>query len=175
MSIAFFLDFLSFLLLIAAFYLLWRERKHFYSLKLILPAFLFLAVGRICDMSLEHPTFRLSNVFGLTPYPFELAFAIIGNVTDVVGISFLIYGFVKIIKHEEAEREFIQKLETLLPICANCKKYRNEEGQWLPIEEYLVERGSLKVSHGMCPDCLDHFYPAYGGRLSPKNVKRSPA
>jgi len=173
MSIAFFLDFASFVLLVGAFAFLLRERRHFYSLKPILPAFLLLSIGRICDMSLEHPTFRLSNVFGLAPYPFELAFAIIGNITDVAGICFLIYGFVKIIKHEQDERKHIHELETLLPMCANCKKFRNESGQWLPIEKYLTEKSSLKVSHGMCPDCLNLFYPAYAGRLGSRKVKRS--
>jgi len=173
MSVAFFLDFTSFVLLIGAFVFLLRERKHFYSLRPIFPAFLFLSVGRICDMSLEHPAFRLSSVFGLAPYPFELAFAIIGNMTDVVGICFLIYGFVRIIKHEQDERKHISNLETLLPLCANCKKYRNEDGQWLPIEKYLVDNGSPKLSHSMCPECLDLMYPTYASRLNSGKSKRA--
>ena len=166
MSIVFFLDFLSFVLLIGAFSFLLREKKRFYSLRPIFPAFLLIAVGRFCDMAVEHPTFRLSKVFGMTAFPIELAFSIVGNMTDVVGICFLIYGFVKIIKYEETERKHIQELETLLPLCSNCKKYRNETGQWLPIEKYLVDNGSPKLSHGMCPDCLELLYPSYVERLS---------
>ncbi|HTX19403.1 MAG TPA: hypothetical protein VMG34_12175 [Bacteroidota bacterium] len=165
MSIAFFLDLGSFILLIGAFAFLLRERRQFYALKWVLPAFFLLSVGRICDMSLEHPTFRLSNVFGLSPYPFELVFAITGNITDVVGICFLIYGFVRIKSHEQEEKKRIKELENLLPICSGCKKFRNEAGQWLPIEEYLMEKDSLKLSHGVCPDCLQLYYPEYAGRL----------
>jgi hypothetical protein len=171
MSIAFFLDFASFVLLVGAFGFLLKERKRFYSLRPVFPAFLLLSIGRICDMSLEHPTFRLSNVFGLSPYPFELAFAIVGNITDVVGICFLIYGFVKIIKHEQDERKHIRELEALLPLCANCKKYRNEAGEWLPIEKYLVDNGSPKLSHSMCPDCIDLMYPAIADKISARTVK----
>ncbi|HTR80515.1 MAG TPA: hypothetical protein VMM58_02725 [Bacteroidota bacterium] len=168
MSIAFGLDLISFVLLIGAFIFLWREKKHFYSIKPILPAFIFLSIGRLCDMSLEHPTFRLSNVFGLSPYPFELAFAIIGNITDVIGFCLLIYGFVKIVKHKQHADKHIRDLETLLPICANCKKYRDDNGNWVPIEKYLTENGSAIVSHAMCPDCIDLFYPEYVARLQKK-------
>jgi|SRR5208283_795576 len=119
-------------------------------------------------MAVEHPTFRLSNLFGVSAFPIELAFSILGNITAVLGISFLIYGFMKIIKYQEVERKRIQELETLLPICANCKKYRNEEGEWLPIEKYLVDSGSPKLSHGICPDCLQLLYPSYGVRSSSK-------
>ncbi len=166
MLIVFFLDFLSFVLLIGAFSYLLRERRRFYSLRPIFPAFLLIAVGRICDMAVEHPTFHLSNAFGIVAFPIELAFSILGNITDVAGICFLIYGFVKIIKHEEAERKEIEELETLLPICANCKKYRNDAGEWLPIEKYLVDNGSPRLSHGMCPDCLKLLYPSHVQRIS---------
>ncbi len=168
MLIVFFLDFISFVLLIGSFLFLQREKKRFYSLKPILPAFLLIAIGRICDMAVEHPTFRLSNLLGVSTFPIELAFSILGNITDVVGICFLIYGFVKILKYEETERKRIQELETLLPICANCKKYRNEGGEWLPIEKYLVDNGPHKLSHGICPDCLQLLYPSYGGRPNSK-------
>ena len=49
-------------------------------------------------------------------------------------------------------------LEQLLPLCANCKKYRTADGQWLPIEKYLVDSGAPTLTHGICPDCAEKLY-----------------
>jgi hypothetical protein len=51
----------------------------------------------------------------------------------------------------------------ILPICMNCKKVR-EDGQWLQIENYLDQHLDVKVSHGICPACLQQMYPEYGKR-----------
>jgi hypothetical protein len=158
MYLIFFIDLISSLLLIGAFYTVWKERNHFYSLRPILPAVAFLSVGRLCDMLVEHPSIRLSNIFGLTPESFEMSFSVMGNITDVIGISLLIFGFVKIIKYEKEEKQHIKNLETFLPICSNCKKYRTDDNQWVPIEQYLFQMGAAKVSHGICPECKDKLY-----------------
>jgi len=52
----------------------------------------------------------------------------------------------------------VQKLEGLLPICAWCKKVRDDEGYWKAIEVYLHDRGVANFTHGMCPDCLARHY-----------------
>lgn len=55
--------------------------------------------------------------------------------------------------HEE-----IRTLSGMLPMCAGCKKIRNEQnGQWEPLEKYLTDHSEAKVSHGMCPDCQKKF------------------
>ncbi|HJP17018.1 MAG TPA: response regulator [Nitrospinota bacterium] len=53
----------------------------------------------------------------------------------------------------------VNKLSGLLPICASCKKIRNEEGNWNQIEEYLSDRSEVKFSHGVCPECAKNMYP----------------
>ncbi len=53
----------------------------------------------------------------------------------------------------------VKKLSGLLPICASCKKIRNEEGNWNQIEEYLRDRSEVKFSHGVCPECAKNLYP----------------
>jgi len=53
----------------------------------------------------------------------------------------------------------VKKLSGLLPICASCKKIRNEEGNWNQIEEYLSDRSEVKFSHGVCPECAKNLYP----------------
>lgn len=53
----------------------------------------------------------------------------------------------------------IKTLQGLIPICANCKKVRNDEGYWLQIEKYIQERSDVKFSHSICPACAKKLYP----------------
>ena len=53
----------------------------------------------------------------------------------------------------------VKSLQGLLPICANCKKVRNDEGYWQQIEYYLAEHSDAEFSHGLCPDCVEKLYP----------------
>lgn len=60
----------------------------------------------------------------------------------------------------------IHILKGLLPMCANCKKIRDHEGDWQPIEAYLSERSAVEFSHGICPDCKAKLYPEiYGDEI----------
>jgi hypothetical protein len=145
-------------LLATAFLMLWRERRYFTSLAPILSAIVFIAIGRLCDTVLEHQDLHLTDFFGLSQTSFDLLFTVAGNISDVIGISFLIVGFVRMIKFQKSEEEHIQGLEALLPICSNCKNYRTPEGVWLPIEKYLIESGSPRLTHGLCPDCVTKLY-----------------
>jgi hypothetical protein len=47
----------------------------------------------------------------------------------------------------------IKVLEAILPICAQCKKIRNQEGHWQQLELYIGEHANTKFSHGYCPEC----------------------
>lgn len=53
---------------------------------------------------------------------------------------------------EEALRQ-VKQLSGLLPICAWCKKIRNDQGYWDQLEGYLAARAGIVFSHGICPDC----------------------
>jgi hypothetical protein len=47
----------------------------------------------------------------------------------------------------------IETLESLLPVCAWCKKVRNDAGYWDQIEKYITANSRTKITHGICPDC----------------------
>lgn len=47
----------------------------------------------------------------------------------------------------------LNQLQSLLPICAHCKKVRVEE-EWHSIEEYIAESSDQMITHGICPDCM---------------------
>lgn len=51
------------------------------------------------------------------------------------------------------------QLRTLLPICANCKKIRNEKDYWESVEKYFKSSLDLDFTHSICPDCMVKLYP----------------
>jgi PAS domain S-box-containing protein len=73
-------------------------------------------------------------------------------------------------KLTEAERDrLIQELQSalanvkslsgMLPICAGCKKIRDDKGYWNQVEGYIQKHSEATFSHGMCPDCMKKYYP----------------
>jgi ligand-binding sensor domain-containing protein len=55
----------------------------------------------------------------------------------------------------------IKVLRGFLPICANCKKIRNDEGLFIQIESYLAAHSYAEFSHSICPDCMQKLYPGF--------------
>ncbi len=71
-------------------------------------------------------------------------------------------------KHMEGEREKlilelqealanIKTLSGLIPICASCKKIRDDKGYWNQLEKYIIEHSGAKFTHGLCPECAEKF------------------
>ena len=52
-------------------------------------------------------------------------------------------------------------LKGLIPICASCKKIRDNEGYWDQVETYIGKRTGALFSHGICPECAEKLYPEY--------------
>jgi hypothetical protein len=52
-------------------------------------------------------------------------------------------------------RAEVQTLSGLLPICAWCKKVRDDDGYWRQVEVYFARRDHIQFTHGICSDCLD--------------------
>jgi len=53
----------------------------------------------------------------------------------------------------------VETLSGLLPICASCKKIRDDNGYWNQIESYIRSRSEVDFSHGICPECAEKLYP----------------
>ena len=56
----------------------------------------------------------------------------------------------------------VKTLYGLLPICASCKKIRDDKGYWNQIETYISNRSEVSFSHSLCPECAHKLYPNYG-------------
>ncbi len=53
----------------------------------------------------------------------------------------------------------IKTLEGLIPICASCKKIRDDNGFWGQVESYIKERADVDFTHSVCPECIKELYP----------------
>jgi len=99
-----------------------------------------------------------------------------GQINELILYRALRYAIER--KQGEAEREKliqelqqalaeVKKLSGLLPICAHCKKIRDEKGYWHQVEIYVRDHSEAKFTHGLCEDCAKKFYP--GLDLPPKD------
>jgi len=89
---------------------------------------------------------------------------IVGGVTGL--IAFAVFGyFLLYVRNLHDALSKIQSLESILPICSNCKKIRkpdsdpSEQEAWQEIEPYITENTSSRMSHGVCPECFAALYP----------------
>ena len=57
----------------------------------------------------------------------------------------------------DAALERVRLLSGLLPICAACKKIRNEQDQWESLERYITERSEAQFTHSLCPACFERY------------------
>lgn len=70
------------------------------------------------------------------------------------------YGLVWLhdLSAREAQAELAQ-LRQLLSMCSWCRRIRDQD-EWVTPEQYLAERGDRRLSHGLCPSCLQKNFPA---------------
>jgi PAS domain S-box-containing protein len=92
---------------------------------------------------------------------------VLDNQGRVVGAS-AITRDITLRKNDEADRfklieeltESLKQVKTLnglLPICASCKRIRDDQGYWQQVETYIAEHTNADFTHGICPDCLEKF------------------
>jgi signal transduction histidine kinase len=68
----------------------------------------------------------------------------------------------------------VDTLQTMLPICANCKKIRDDSGYWNKLELYLKEHSDVNFSSSICPTCMIDLYPEYCDDGSPDPEHKDP-
>ena len=77
---------------------------------------------------------------------------------DDLEVGYVVVSGIDISELEQA-REEVKTLSGLLPICAHCKRIRDDKGYWNQIEEYIQQHSQADFTHGLCPQCLDTLYP----------------
>ncbi|MBN2601760.1 MAG: PAS domain S-box protein [Candidatus Marinimicrobia bacterium] len=66
-----------------------------------------------------------------------------------------------LIQQLQASLEKVKLLNGLIPICASCKKVRDDKGYWNDVELYVRKHSDAEFSHGICPDCIAKLYPEF--------------
>ena len=106
---------------------------------------------------------NITGAFSLPMLPWSIAFMILNA---LIGLS---WGKIKqadeekskIIKELQSALEQVKTLSGMLPICASCKKIRDDRGYWNKIEAYIAKHSDAEFSHGICPECARELYPEY--------------
>jgi len=70
------------------------------------------------------------------------------------------------IKLEKALAE-IKVLQGIIPICAQCKKIRNDQGYWQQLEVFIRDHSEAEFSHSICPGCMKELYPQQYVKIYP--------
>ena len=109
----------------------------------------------------------LSDIY--SSHPYSSVFFAAWN-TAIRLLSFLIIAYatskIRFLLTEERKtskdlRDALVQIKTLsglIPICASCKKIRDDKGYWNRLETYIQEHSEAEFSHGICPDCMKKLY-----------------
>ena len=106
-----------------------------------------------------------------SPFPVEVSSVIFENPQGEARTCIIIRDISER-KSAECEREKliaelqealarVKTLSGLLPICAACKKIRDEAGQWQSLESYIRKHSEADFTHGICPQCRRSLYPGH--------------
>ena len=69
----------------------------------------------------------------------------------------------------------VKSLSGLLPICASCKKIRDDQGYWEQVEAYISSHSEATFTHSLCPECCHKLYPEFEGRAPGPATMDTPA
>jgi ligand-binding sensor domain-containing protein len=112
----------------------------------------------------------------LQPYFYQTRWFLL---TMVGALGAVIYGGYewRVLRLKTRERELnrrvdealgkVKVLSGLLPICASCKKVRDDKGYWNQIEVFIRDRSEADFSHGICPECAKQLFPSVCDHVKP--------
>ena len=136
----------------------------------------------LADISVVMPAYNaaatveraLASIAAQTVRPREVIVVDDGSTDDTVA---RVQAMVRIITAERERDQLIEKLQkalaeiktlsALLPICANCKKIRDDNGYWEQIETYISDHSNTLFSHSICPECMKILYGDLADEIMP--------
>ena len=113
-------------------------------------------VLQIVEYELQVPVGKKYFESRSIPLSENLAYALVRDVTDQKRME---KEKEKLIESLRDALGQVKTLSGMLPICANCKKIRDDKGYWNQIELYIREHSEAEFSHGICPHCAKKLYP----------------
>jgi hypothetical protein len=138
------------------------ERRHLVAKRVIakqIMGFVFIVAyiwfNEVYDIS--------SLIFGEHPTPINWK-------ESLAESAFIAFLGVHIIKYTKKMFRRMKYIEGILPVCASCKRIRDEKGQWHEIESYICGKSEAEFTHGLCPECVNQLYPEFNGEKKEQNV-----
>ena len=108
-------------------------------------------------------TLDVKSAFSASMLPWSIAFMVL---SALIGLC---WGKIRQIDKEKSKlivelQKALAEVKTLsgfLPICASCKKIRDDRGYWNKIEVYIEKHSAVEFTHGICPQCARKLYPEF--------------
>jgi len=125
-----------------------------------IPVICITAMSEVMD---DARAFNLGAV-DYIPKPFNPA-TVKARVKNHIKLKNAIVVQEKLIRELKDALSNIKALSGLLPICANCKKIRDDKGYWNQVEQYIKEHSNADFTHSICPECIKELYPKIQERI----------
>lgn len=112
---------------------------------------------------------KISEPFGYILKPFDLHLV---NITIEIGIykHRMERERTKLVAELQEALSHVRTLSGMLPICAWCKKIRDDAGYWQEVETYIHRHSNAEFSHGICPDCQERYHREFLERRKQKSA-----
>jgi hypothetical protein len=141
-------------------------KKHLYYI-ILLELLIVLILTTAWEFWLEDFTFGVINVNhaeeGLAErLEYMITSSVFVCIALIMPIGIIIRDFSRLEKATQRLQgalDNIKTLEGLLPMCANCKNIRDDDGYWQQVEVYIRQHSKAEVSHSICPQCAHQLYP----------------
>jgi len=141
----------------------------------LLFGFSLILFATLIDITEDFPSLDRFVIVGDTPVEAFLE-QVVGYLLGFVFLSVGVWRWLpRIAQHQKMIAKDLEKAEDelavihgLLPICASCKKIRDDQGYWQQIEAYLSEHSQAMFTHGICPACAEKLYPGMQERIEAK-------
>lgn len=112
-------------------------------------------------------TWFASDQLAKHPYP-NVWMAYWNTAVRLIAFVVVAYTVARIHSLLTSARNEVKTLQSFLPICAKCKKIRDDQGSWQAIEAYISEHAEVSFSHGLCEQCAAKYMRDINDRIKVK-------
>ena len=131
----------------------------FLSIIVLIFAAYYDLLERIVKFSRQHEKWELDEIITLSIFlMFTLVYFLVRRWREVQKSENLLLQHNRELQKVLSE---IKQLRGILPICAECKKIRDDNGYWHQVESYVHNHTEAEFSHVICPDCMKKLYPDF--------------